>query len=114
MIAVATNLLLKTGLPKSTISEVLARKKTFTRQMIRKLADYFHVDIGVQTANISMRNKDLSSLFRENSFVFQPPGDRDGSAGLDSGGSAANARAPGVRRHPAIHHSMLKSRVTHC
>jgi HTH-type transcriptional regulator/antitoxin HigA len=40
------------GLPKSTISEVLAGKKTFTRQMIRKLADYFHVDVGVLAANI--------------------------------------------------------------
>jgi len=41
-----------TGLPKSTISEVLAGKKPFSRQMIRKLADYFHVDVGVLTANI--------------------------------------------------------------
>jgi HTH-type transcriptional regulator/antitoxin HigA len=41
-----------TGLPKSTISEVLAGKKTFSRQMIRKLADYFHVDVGVLAANI--------------------------------------------------------------
>ncbi|MBS0202838.1 MAG: helix-turn-helix domain-containing protein [Planctomycetes bacterium] len=39
------------GLPKSTNSEVLARKKPFTRQIIRKLADYFHVDIGVLTGN---------------------------------------------------------------
>ena len=41
-----------TGLPKSTISEVLARKKTFSRQMIRKLAEYFHVDVSVLAANI--------------------------------------------------------------
>ena len=41
-----------TGLPKSTISEVLAGKKPFSRQMIRKLADYFHVDVGVLAANI--------------------------------------------------------------
>ena len=41
-----------TGLPKSTISEVLGGKKKFSRQMIRKLADYFHVDIGVLAANI--------------------------------------------------------------
>ena len=41
-----------TGLPKSTISEVLAGKKRFSRQMIRKLADYFHVDVGVLAANI--------------------------------------------------------------
>jgi HTH-type transcriptional regulator / antitoxin HigA len=39
------------GLPKSTISEVLAGKKPFSRQMIRKLADYFDVDIGVLAAN---------------------------------------------------------------
>ena len=43
---------LDTGLPKSTISEVLAGKKRFSRQMIRKLADYFHVDVGVLAANI--------------------------------------------------------------
>ena len=42
----------ETGLAKSTISEVLAGKKTFSRQMIRKLADYFHVDVGVLAANI--------------------------------------------------------------
>jgi HTH-type transcriptional regulator / antitoxin HigA len=41
-----------TGLPKSTISEVLAGKKPFSRQMIRKLADYFHVDVSVLAANI--------------------------------------------------------------
>lgn len=40
-----------TGLPKSTISEVLAGKKPFSRQMIRKFADYFHVNVGVLTAN---------------------------------------------------------------
>ena len=41
-----------TGLQKSTISEVLAGKKTFSRQMIRKLAEHFHVDVGVLAANI--------------------------------------------------------------
>jgi HTH-type transcriptional regulator / antitoxin HigA len=41
-----------TGLPKSTVSEVLAGKKTFSRQMIRKLAKYFQVDVGVLAANI--------------------------------------------------------------
>lgn len=41
-----------TKIPKSTISEVLAGKKAFSRQMIRKLADYFHVDVGVLAANI--------------------------------------------------------------
>lgn len=41
-----------TGLPKSTVSEVLAGKKPFSRQMIHKLADYFRVDIGVLATNI--------------------------------------------------------------
>jgi HTH-type transcriptional regulator/antitoxin HigA len=41
-----------TGLPRSTISEVLAGKKPFSRQMIRKLADYFHVSVGVLAANL--------------------------------------------------------------
>jgi HTH-type transcriptional regulator/antitoxin HigA len=38
-------------IPKSTISEVLAGKKPFSRQMIRKLADYFKVHASVLTAN---------------------------------------------------------------
>ena len=41
-----------TGLPKSTISEVLAGKKLFSRQMIGKLADHFHVEASVLAANI--------------------------------------------------------------
>ena len=41
-----------TSLPKSTISEVLAGKKPFSRKMIHALASYFHVDVGVLTANI--------------------------------------------------------------
>ena len=41
-----------TGLAKSSISEVLAGRKTFSRQMIRKLADYFKVDVSILTANI--------------------------------------------------------------
>ena len=41
-----------TGLPKSTISEVLAGKKPFSRQMIRKLADYFQVAVSVLAANL--------------------------------------------------------------
>jgi HTH-type transcriptional regulator/antitoxin HigA len=41
-----------TSIPKSTISEVLAGKKPFGRQMIRKLADYFKVDVSVLAANI--------------------------------------------------------------
>jgi HTH-type transcriptional regulator/antitoxin HigA len=40
-----------TAIPKSTISEVLAGKKPFSRRMIRKLADYFGVDVSVLAAN---------------------------------------------------------------
>lgn len=43
---------LDTSLPKSSISEVLAGRKPFSRQMIRKLADYFKVDVSVLAANI--------------------------------------------------------------
>lgn len=42
----------ETGLPKSMISEVLAGKRPFSRGMIRKLADFFHVPAGVLAANI--------------------------------------------------------------
>jgi HTH-type transcriptional regulator / antitoxin HigA len=41
-----------TGIPKSTISEVLSGKKPFSRQMIRKLAAYFGVDVGVLAGNL--------------------------------------------------------------
>lgn len=41
-----------TGLAKSSISEVLAGRKPLSRQMIRMLADYFKVDVGVLAANI--------------------------------------------------------------
>jgi HTH-type transcriptional regulator/antitoxin HigA len=41
-----------TGLAKSSISEVLAGKKQFSRQMIRKLSDYFRVDVSMLAANI--------------------------------------------------------------
>ena len=40
-----------TAIPKSTISEVLAGKKPFSRQMIHKLAVYFRVDVSVLAAN---------------------------------------------------------------
>lgn len=40
------------GIGKSTISEVLAGKKPFSRQMIRKLADYFKVDVSVLAGNL--------------------------------------------------------------
>lgn len=42
----------ETGLAKSTVSEVLGGKKPFSRQMIRKLADYFEVDVSVLAANL--------------------------------------------------------------
>jgi HTH-type transcriptional regulator / antitoxin HigA len=41
-----------TGLAKSSISEVLTGRKTFSRQMIHKLAEYFKVDVSVLTSNI--------------------------------------------------------------
>ena len=41
-----------TSIPKSSISEVLAGTKPFSRQMIRKLAEYFQVDVGVLAANL--------------------------------------------------------------
>jgi len=40
-----------TGLPKSSLSEVLSGKKQFSRQMIRSLAGYFQIDASVLTAN---------------------------------------------------------------
>ena len=39
------------GIAKSSISEVLAGKKEFSKQMIRKLADYFNVDVSVLAVN---------------------------------------------------------------
>ena len=40
-----------TKIAKSTISEVLAGKKPFSRQMIHRFADYFKVDAAVLTSN---------------------------------------------------------------
>jgi HTH-type transcriptional regulator / antitoxin HigA len=42
----------ETGLAKSTLSEVLAGKKPFSRQMIRRLADYFNVDVSILAVNL--------------------------------------------------------------
>jgi len=42
----------ETAIAKSTISEVLAGKKPFSRQMIRKLAAYFRVDTSVLASNL--------------------------------------------------------------
>jgi HTH-type transcriptional regulator/antitoxin HigA len=47
-----TQLSRETGIAKSTISEVLAGKRAFSRQMIRKFAGYFRVDVSVLTANL--------------------------------------------------------------
>jgi HTH-type transcriptional regulator / antitoxin HigA len=47
-----TQLSHETSLPKSSISEVLAGRKQFSRQMIRKLANYFQVDVSVLAANL--------------------------------------------------------------
>ena len=41
----------ETAIPKSTISEILAGKKPFSRHLIRKLADYFNVDASVLATN---------------------------------------------------------------
>ena len=43
---------LDTSLPKSSISEVLAGRKPFSRQMIRKLADYFKINVSILAGNI--------------------------------------------------------------
>ena len=42
----------ETGVSKSSISEVLAGKKPLSRQMIRKLADYFGVETSLLAANL--------------------------------------------------------------
>jgi HTH-type transcriptional regulator / antitoxin HigA len=42
----------ETGIPKSSVSEVLAGKKPLSRQMIRKLAVYFQVEPSVLAANL--------------------------------------------------------------
>ena len=47
-----TELHRETGISKSSISEVLSGKKMLSRQMIRKLADYFGVDVSVLAANL--------------------------------------------------------------
>jgi HTH-type transcriptional regulator/antitoxin HigA len=41
----------ETTIPKSTISEILAGKKSFSRHMIHKLAKYFRLDPRVLVAN---------------------------------------------------------------
>ncbi|HEX5446534.1 MAG TPA: helix-turn-helix domain-containing protein [Pirellulales bacterium] len=41
-----------TGIAKSAISEVLRGKKPFSRRMMRQLADYFRVDVGILAMNV--------------------------------------------------------------
>lgn len=41
-----------TGIPKSSVSEVLAGKKPFSKAMIRTLTTYFKVDASVLMANL--------------------------------------------------------------
>ena len=41
----------ESGIARSTISEVLSGKKPFSRQMIRKLADYFQLDVSILASN---------------------------------------------------------------
>jgi HTH-type transcriptional regulator/antitoxin HigA len=41
------------AVPKSTISEILAGRKRFTRQLIRKFATYFHVHASVLAVNFA-------------------------------------------------------------
>jgi HTH-type transcriptional regulator/antitoxin HigA len=40
------------GIPKSTISEILAGKKPFSKSLIRTLADFFQVDTSVLASNL--------------------------------------------------------------
>jgi HTH-type transcriptional regulator/antitoxin HigA len=42
----------QTGIAKSSLSEILGGKRPFSRQMIRKLADYFQVDVSVLARNV--------------------------------------------------------------
>ena len=42
----------QTGIPKSTISEVLAGKKPFSKTLIRTLAEFYRVDISVLASNL--------------------------------------------------------------
>jgi HTH-type transcriptional regulator/antitoxin HigA len=45
-----------TQIPKSSISEILAGKKPFSRMLIRKLAGYFQVDASVLAANFHKKD----------------------------------------------------------
>ncbi|MFN0199121.1 MAG: type II toxin-antitoxin system HigA family antitoxin [Planctomycetaceae bacterium] len=43
---------LRTSIAKSTISEILAGRKPFSRKIIRRLADYFEIETSVLAGNI--------------------------------------------------------------
>lgn len=45
----------ETTIPRSTISEVLSRKRSFSRPMIGKLASYYGIDARVLAANLAPR-----------------------------------------------------------
>jgi len=47
-----TQLNRSTSLPKSSISEVLSGRKPMSRKMIRKLADYFKIEVSVLASNL--------------------------------------------------------------
>ncbi len=42
-----------TGIPRSTISEILAGKRPFSKGVIAKLAKYFRVNVSVLTGNLA-------------------------------------------------------------
>jgi HTH-type transcriptional regulator/antitoxin HigA len=42
----------QTKIPKSTISEILSSKKPFSRAIIRTLAGYFQINLGVLAGNL--------------------------------------------------------------
>ena len=42
----------QTGIPKSTVSEVLAGRKPFSKTLIRTLAEFFKVDVSVLASNL--------------------------------------------------------------
>jgi HTH-type transcriptional regulator/antitoxin HigA len=42
----------QSGIAKSTISEILSGKKPFSRMIVRKLAEFFRVDVSILTGNL--------------------------------------------------------------
>jgi HTH-type transcriptional regulator/antitoxin HigA len=41
----------ETGIPKSSISEILKGEKSFTKDIVARLADFFQINRGILTAN---------------------------------------------------------------